>query len=273
MGIISKSRFGTITVPVPNGITLDDITIAFDSTVAKADLELATDMYVASIEDSKLSIKPNKVWLEGISISVTIGGLPYKDSFIIPSSSSVYDPEQYLYSEGAYSDVTDDQLLSKGLATEVELDLLSTMGPKLTSLWDKASSILCSKFVYDNTTPNLKVCRLVAFRRMQQIALSLGLESLVESILFSPGPEREWFRTAYILAAKQDYKVLESINELHRDIASLTNAMTLADLNTQVIESIDYELDTNSDYYTLAKYLVTLFCGIRYTHDNIKFSY
>ena len=273
MALLQKTKFGVITIPVPHGTALEDIAISIDSADSKADLELGDPSYTSSIANSILSIKPNKVWLSGINIDVTISGTPYKDSFRIAPNRYYYDPEQYLYSRDIYDTVTDEQLVTNALATETETELLSSMGPKLTILWDTISSLLCHKFIYDNTTPNLRVCRLVAFRRMQQIALSLGLESLVESILFSPGPNRDWFRSAYIVSAKEDSKVLESLEEIQRSISELRNTMTLARLNTDVIQAVDAQISSSSKYHTLAKYLITLFCAIRYTHDNPKFSY
>ena len=273
MAIVSKSKFSTIAIPVDATTALEDVAITVSSDSNKASLELGSNSYTSSIANGTLSIKPNKVWLGGILIEVVIANQTYKDSFKILKNRYEYDPEQELYSKGIYDTATDDNLVSSGLATEIELELLNSMGPNLTAIWDKFSTALCTKFIYDNTTPNLRICRLVSFRCMQQLALMLGLESLVEYLLFSPGPPRSWFRTANIVAARLDYQVLESIKELQGDIASLANTMTLAGLNTDVIESIDYQLDSSSDYHTLAKNMATLFCGLRYTHDNTKFSY
>lgn len=273
MATIQKTKFGRVHIPVAAGTTLDDIDIQVTTDSNQADLDLGAVSYVTKIEGNTLTISPNVTWLEGISITVTIAGALYKDSFRVPRNLYIYDPEQLLYSQGMLDTVTDTQLVTLNLGTEDEVELLSTMGPKLTQVWDKMCKLLCAPFTYDNSLENKKVTRLVGFRRMQQIALSLRLDSLVESILLSPGPLREWFREATIEGAKTDKTVLEALPSISKDIASLRNTMIQYKLNTEMISAIDYQLDPGSDYHTLASYILTLFSAIRYTHDNPKFSY
>lgn len=273
MAIIQKTKFGTIQIPVAVEVTLDDVSISITTDSVTADVELGAVSYLTSIEDNVLTISPDMAWLEGITLEVTINNALYKDSFRVPRNKYLYDPEQLLYSQSLLDTVTFEQLVTLNLATEDEVELLSTMGPKLTLVWDKMCSLLCAPFSYSNSSPNKKVTRLVGFRRMQQIALTLRLDSLVESILLSPGPLREWFRQASIEGAKSDSKVLESLPSLSKDISQVNNSMVKHNLNTSMIKAIDYELDIRSEYYTLATYILTLFSAIRYTHDNPKFSY
>jgi len=273
MATIQKTKFGKVQIPVAAGITLDDVVILVTTDSNQADLDLGAVSYVTKIEGNTLTISPNVTWLEGITITVSIAGALYKDSFRVPRNLYIYDPEQLLYSQGILDTVTDTQLVTLNLGTEDEVELLSTMGPKLTQVWDKMCKLLCASFTYDNSSENKKVTRLVGFRRMQQIALSLRLDSLVESILLSPGPLREWFREATIEGAKTDKTVLEDLPSISKDIASLRNTMVQYKLNTEMISAIDYQLDPGSDYHTLASYILTLFSAIRYTHDNPKFSY
>jgi len=273
MAILQKTKFGKIQIPVPVGTLLDEVDIIITTDSNQADLELGSVSYITTLQGDVLTIAPNVSWLEGISITVTLSGVTYKDSFRIPRNNYIYDPEQLLYSQGILGTVTDTQLVTLNLGTEDEVELLSAMGPKLTLVWDKMCKLLCAPFTYDNSIENKKVSRLVGFRRMQQIALSLRLDSLVESILLSPGPLREWFRSASIEGSKTDSTVLESLPSISKDIAALKNTMVRYGLNTGMISAIDYQLDPGSDYHTLASYILTLFSAIRYTHDNPKFSY
>lgn len=273
MAILQKTKFGKIQIPVAAGTVLDDVVITVTTGSSKADLELGAVSYITEIYNNTLIISPNIAWLEGITISVTLGGAVYKDSFRVPRNKYIYDPEQLLYSQEILNTVTDAQLVALGLGTEDEVELLAAMGPKLTLVWDKMCKLLCAPFTYDNSLENKKITRLIGFRRMQQIALSLRLDSLVESILLSPGPLREWFRQAVISGAKHDSKVLEALPSISKDIADLNNTMVKYNLNTEMISAIDYQLDPGSEYHTLASYILTLFSAIRYTHDNPKFSY
>ena len=229
--------------------------------------------YLTTIEDNILHIKPNKVWQSGITLKVTLAGQEYIDSFRIPKDIYNYDPEQELYSLGILDTVTEDYLVTSGTATQDEISLLASMGPKLTLVWDKMCELLCTPLTYNGVTKNLKVFRLVGFRRMQQIAFSLDLESLVESVLLTPGPLRDWYRVSYIEGSKPDSIVLQNLKIIEKDISALKNNMVLHNLNTDVIRAIDYEIESSSDYKKLATYIITLFCAIRYTHDNTQFSY
>lgn len=273
MSSITISSFTPITIPVESSTTLDDVDVSIGSSTRVIDLALSSTPFEKSLSYNKITVKPDSRWLTGSTISLSISGTPYPTVYRVPEDPYLYDPEQLLYSSDILGAATAEDLVSRGLGTAEELSLLTSMGPKLTACLDKFIDILYAKLTYDNIVTNPLVVRLVGFRRMQQLAYLLGLGALVESQLLSPGPLRSWFRQAYIAGANSDSSVLENLASLEKDIASVHNAMTLAELNTDVINSIDYQLATTSRYNKLARYIVTLFCAVRYTHDNTKFIY
>ena len=273
MPIVTITKYKTIELAVDAGVTTDDISIVISTDVAKANIELSPPKYTLKIKNNILQVKPDTLWLEGINIAISISGVAHSDMYRVPSNTYIYDPEQILYTRGILATATATDLLDLGLVTEDEISLLQAMGPKLTIVFDKLSELLCAKFLYDNSTPNQLVNRVISFRRMQQLAYLFNLDSLVESILLSPGPVRSWFREATVPYANKDSFVLERINTLKKEVAALSNAMTRANLNTQVIKSLDFQVDNKSDYYALLSSILTLFCGIRYTHDNSEFRY
>ena len=49
--------------------------------------------------------------------------------------------------------------------------------------------------------------------------------------------------------------------------------MKLNNLNTEYISAVDLQVSSNISWNSILRGIVTIFCAIRYTHDNIKFSY
>ena len=273
MSLISITQFSPIQVTLPEATTLADIAVNITTTSRAIDLALSSPPFVSTLDSGRLVIKPNSRWLSGITVDIAVSGVPHRDKYVVPPDPYLYDPEQLLYSSNTLDSTTAETLITSGIGTEEELSLLTAMGPKLTKCWDKFTAILYNKIIYNNATTNPLVIRLVGFRRMQQIAYLLGFDGLVEQVLLSPGPLREWFRYAYIPGSVDDKVTLELLPTLEKDIANALNAMALKKLNTEVINAVDYQVDPNSDYNKLARYILTLFCSIRYNHDNTKFVY
>ena len=213
------------------------------------------------------------MWLEGIEIGVSYPN-SLGSTYIVPSNRYIYSPEQRLYSLddlGASDNLP--KLLKLGLVTEYEKSLLDNMGPKLEELMFKISKCLVTVFIY-NTPATVRDCTtLVGFRRMQQVMYMFGLDSIVEYILNSPGPERGWFRRASIQSPLPDIEVFEQYLGVEKDVSTLENTMKAHSLNTDLVHTIDLQVDPKLPWNSVLKGIVTLFCALRYTHDNPKFSY
>lgn len=251
----------------------DDVEVTVTTEHCKADLELSPTLFIIKQKEGKILILPNVKWLEGITISISVLGVLYPTTYMVKSNPYLYDPEQRLYSKNLLNSATHQTLLSEGLATTDEVTLLEKMGPKLTIIFDKLAQVICAQFTYDNSSTNTTVFRVLSFRAMQQRLFLLGLDSLVETILFSPGPSRDWFREAYIDAIRSDSTIQEELPQLDADISRLENTMTASNLNTQIIESLDTHIEPGTPEFNLAKAITVVFCAMRYTHDNTKFSY
>ena len=100
-----------------------------------------------------------------------------------------------------------------------------------------------------------------------------GLDSILEYILNSPGPERGWFRRARIDSPLPDSEVFTKYIDVKKEVTALENTMKSNKLNTDYIQTVDLQIDPKLPWNTVVKGIVTLFCGLRYTHDNTKFSY
>lgn len=273
MSNIRITEFRAISIPRPSMITAGDVQVTLANDHRAVDLELTATPYYLDIDSSSISIRPDRVWIPGTSIEIYLAGSRYKDTFIVQSDGLYYDPEQRLYSLSLSGAETPEDLVRLGLATVDEVSLLQSMGPQLQGCFDNVSSILYAPLTYKGYKSSKLAVRVVAFRMMQQLAFMLGLDALVESILLSPGPVRDWFRKATIAGALSDAEVLQNLLKVEKTIAALRNNITLNNLNTTVIDSVALQVDPSTEYFKLATTLVTLFCGIRYTHDNNKFSY
>jgi len=273
MSVIGITMFSKIQISVPEETTLTDINVSISNETRSIDLELELNSYTTTLDNRLLTLKPDGRWLPGSRITLEINGSIYQDQYYVNIDKYYYDPEQFLYSKGLLDTANSEDLINTGLATLEEISLITSMGPKLAECFDKVTKLLYARLTYDNTEANSLVIRVVGFRRMQQLAFMYGLDAIVESILFSPGPAREWFRQADIAGVISDYDVLENLPSVSKSVSELRNSMTLNNLNTDIISSIDYQIDASSEYNTLAKFIVTIFCGVRYTHDNTKFSY
>ena len=264
--------YTALTQQVPGGSTVNDVTITLTSKHVKPMLEVFGSPNVPSIIDTQLTVTPDSRWMEGITIEVVVGNTTTK--YIVPSNLHLYAPEHRLYSldnlqpTGNYA-----TLQNLGLVTPEERSLLEAMGPKLTALVLRMSKCLVTSFIYNNTAPVAECTMLKGLRRMQQLMYMLGLDALVEDILLTPGPDRDWFRKARIVTPIPDSDIEEKYLELDRDIQSLRNAMNHAKLNVRMVESVDMQLSPKLRLNPVIKGIVILFCAIRYTHDNPKFSY
>jgi len=272
MGVKVINRFTQVVHSIPSTATLGDVTITLDSKYVKPSLVTLDSPYSKEIRDFKLYLTPDAMWLEGITLTVDVSGQEAK--YIVPSNPYSYSPEQRLYSLGELTATGNLEKLQKlGLVTTVERGLLEALGPKLESLVLRMSKCLVTQFIYEGTTPPEDCTSLRGLRRMQQVMYMVGLDSLVETLLFSPGPERGWFRKADIVTTRRDTDVSERYQSLEREVFSLANYMQQQGLNTSMIESVDLQVPSTNIWNPVVKGIVTLFCGIRYTHDNVKFSY
>ena len=271
MSTISISKFGSIDIDTT--APASDVQVIVTSDHQQASYLLGLGQAAVIQGSGGISVKPVSCWLEGSNIQIYIAGVEYKDSFLVPGNLKVYSPEELLYSRDLLAGATYATLETLGLATEQEISLLQSMGPKLTDILDKIALILCRPFRYDGSALNNEVFRVRALRRMQYLAYIMGLDSLVESVLLSPGPERSWFRGSAISLCRPDDQVLGDLPKIRKSIESLRNYITRTGLNTDVVDSIDFQVDVTKPYSELAKSIAIIFAALRYTHDNPKFSY
>jgi len=267
------NKFSSIVEGVPTGTLLNQVSITLSSEYVQPDLETIGSPYISNLEGTTLTLIPDTMWLEGIEIEINCPNLP-TIKYIVPYNRYIYAPEQRLYSLDNLGQ-TDNlpKLLNLGLITTFEKSLLDSMGPKLEDLMLKVSKCLVTVFIY-NTPTTVKDCTtLVGFRRMLQIMHMFGLDSIVEYILNSPGPEREWFRRANIQSPLSDTEVFEKYLAIEKEVLALENTMKAKSLNTDFIHTIDLQVDPKLPWNSVLKGIVTLFCALRYTHDNSKFSY
>ena len=266
------NKFDTISVELPAGTALDQVTITQSSEYLDPYLQELGSPYVSTLEGTTLTLVPDTMWLEGIDIVISCVGLSTK--YVVPNNRYIYAPELRLYSLNNL-DQSDNlpKLLKLGLITSSEKSLLGSMGPKLQDLMLSVSKCLVTVFIY-NTPDTVTDCTtLVGFRRMQQLMYMFGLDSIVEYILGSPGPEREWFRTARIESPLPDSEVFTNYLKVEKDVLILENTMKKSNLNTDLVHTLDLQVDPKSPWNSVLKGIVTLFCALRYTHDNPKFSY
>lgn len=267
------NKFSNIVEEVPAGTTLAQVTITLSSDYLDPFLQELGSPYNASIEETTLTIVPDTMWLEGIDIAVSYPNSP-STKYVVPSNRYIYSPEQRLYSLDDL-DATGNlpKLLKLGLVTKYEKSLLDSMGPKLEELMLKVSKSLVTVFIYNTPTTVRDCTTLVGFRRMQQVMYMFGLDSIVEYLLNSPGPERDWFRKASIQSPLPDTEVFEQYLSLEKDVSTLENTMKAQSLNTDFIHTVDLQVDPKLPWNSVLRGIVTLFCALRYTHDNPKFSY
>jgi hypothetical protein len=271
MSIIIQSRFSTIDIPTNPGVSLQDIAVDITSDHRLADLELGANVYALKRTSGGVQIKPQARWLDGITVSVTIAGAPYKDTFRIPKNRGVYDPEQALYSLGKLSTVTHEDMINLAMITRQESEIIDSLGPKCLAALDALGAVLCSPFTYNGVTTPKLVTRAICFRRMQQLAFMLGMDSFVEAVLLTPGLNHERLRGTYISAARSDSAVLERLPGVSAQIDEIRNKITLSGLNADVVDSVDAQISPGSAYNLLAKTIAIMFCAMRYTYDNPKF--
>lgn len=273
MSVKVINKFSNIVVQVTPGTTLDQVTISLNSEYLSPYLEQLGSPYNVSIEDTDLTIVPDTMWLEGLEIVVNRPNLP-ELKYIVPDNRYIYAPDQRLYSLGDLDQTGNiDKLLNLGLVTSFEKSLLDTMGPKLEDLMLQLSKCLVSVFIYNTPTTITDCTILIGFRRMQQLLFMFGLDSIVEYILNSPGPDRKWFRRARIDSPLPDSEVFEKYLTIEKEVSVLENTMKLSGLNTDYIHTLDLQVDPKIPWNSVLKGIVTLFCALRYTHDNPKFSY
>jgi hypothetical protein len=273
MTIKNINMFSNIVKEVPSGTTSQDVSVALSSEYVKPHLLVHGSPYTLELVGTTLRIIPDTHWLEGINIEVSYGNIVVK--YIVPPNRYIYSPEQRLYSLSntlpASGNLT--ELIKLGLVTKSEKALLDAMGPKLSDLMHKVSKCLVTVFVYDTPTPAKDCTTLVGFRRMQQVMYMFGLDSIVEYILYNPGPERGWFRRARLFSPLPDSSVFEKYLAIEKEVLKLESHMKARDLNTDFIQSVDLQMDPKLPWNSVLRGIVTLFCAIRYTHDNPKFSY
>lgn len=267
------NMFSSIDRQVPQGTTSQEISVSLSSKYVKPNLLVHGSPYTLEVVDNTLRIIPDTHWLEGITIEVSYGDIV--DKYIVPPNRYIYSPEQRLYSLNdnlpASGNLT--ELLKLGLITKSEKSLLDTMGPKLFDLMYEVSKCLVTVFVYNTPTPAKDCTILLGFRRMQQVMHMFGLDSIVDYILNNPGPERGWFRRARLLSPLPDLSVFEKYVDIEKEVLKLENHMKARDLNTDFIQSVDLQIDPRLPWNSVLRGVVTLFCALRYTHDNPKFSY
>ena len=273
MAIITLSKFSSIITQVPPGTNIDNLVVSYSTEYIVPQLTISPPEPVILLDGTTLTLKPDTRWPEGISISIEVNAISLVDSYLVPHNLDIYNPEEQLYSEGILEQAAYSDLERRGLITSEEESILNAMGPKLTSLMDLLYPRVLKVFSYNGIRASAEVARALCFRRLQYLAHLLNLSSLVESVLLSPGPLKDNLLNSYMPSAREDSEVISKLREIQKDMVSLRNAMTLASLNTDVIASIDYEIDRASDSHFLAEYIITLFCALRYTHDNPKFSY
>lgn len=273
MAIITLSKFSSLITQVPPGTNIDNLVVSYSTEYIVPQLTISPPEPVILLEGTKLTIKPDTLWPEGISITIEVNAIPLVDSYLVPPNLDIYNPEEQLYSEGILHEATYSDLEIRGFITSEEESILNAMGPKLTSLMDSLYPRILKVFSYNGIRASADVARALCFRRLQYLAHLLNLSSLVESVLLSPGALKDSFLSSYMPSGRKDSEIISNLREVERDMQSLRNAMTLVNLNTDVISSIDYEIDRASDQHFLAEYIITLFCALRYTHDNPKFSY
>lgn len=273
MAVVTLSKFSSITTQVPVGTSIDSISISYNTGYIQPVLDIELPEPILILEGTLLTIKPDQRWPEGITIEILVDASTLVDSYLIPPNLDIYNPEEQLYTEGILHQATYSDLEIRGIITSDEESLLRAMGPKLTALLDSLYPRILKVFSYNGIRASAEVARALCLRRLQYLAHLLNLSSLVESILLSPGPTRDSFLSSYMPSARQDSEAVSKLREVQADIIALRNAITQAGLNTEVISSIDYEIDKASDPHFLAECIVTLFCALRYTHDNPKFRY
>lgn len=273
MSIKVMNKFSSIVQQVPAGTLVDQVTITQSSEYQEPLLQALGSPYTIQIEETTLTIEPDTMWLEGLTILVEYPSSP-GTTYEVPSSRYIYSPEQRLYSLGTLTDTGNlPRLLSLGLVTRLEKSLLDSMGPKLESLMLEVSKCLVTVFIYNTPTPIKDCTILVGFRRMQQLMYMFGLDSIIEYILASPGPERRWFRRASIQSPLKDSEVFEKYLSVEKKVLELENTIKARSLNTDFIATVDLQVDPKLKWNSVLKGIVTLFCALRYTHDNPKFSY
>ena len=273
MAIIELSKFGVIETLVPAGTGLEDIQLEISTRYILPQIEISSPDTIIKLEGRALTIALDRLWPEGIDIAVRVGSSDLADRYVVPPNLSIYDPEQALYSEGILADASLDDLESRGVITLEEKSILERMGPKLTASMDVVHGCLLRTFSYKGVTSSDAVKRSLCLRELQRRAYLLNLSSLVEAVLLSPGPLKDAVLYSHIPSSRIDSQVISRLQGVKDTLAKVRNAMTSANLNTDVIDSLEYEIDTSTGHYFLEQCIVTLFCALRYTHDNPKFSY
>ena len=271
MPTIILDQFAPILV---NAGTYDSVTVSIDSSTNMPTAEiLGMPVVEYSMSENTRRLVPNPAWVPGTSFSVYINGALTGTSYIVREDSYSYRPYEYLYSKGILDSASLETMLENSFLTQEEYELLSSMGPELTESMSAMSDGLCDRFYYKGIRAPSDVRVAVCFRVMQQILYTLGMGSFIESVLLSPGPSRSWYNKTYISFRKVDSEVKElfPIVKTHADAARA--AISKAGLNTEVIDSVSLQVPPTHPLHDLAVGIATLFCAIRYTHDNDRFSY
>jgi hypothetical protein len=262
----------SIVLELDAGAVIADVTITQSSDYLKPNLEAIGSPYTTTLDGTTLTIAPDLRWMSGIKVQATYGGVVSK--YIVPSDPHVYSPEQRLYSlDLLQAEGNLPELQNLGLVTPAERSLLEALGPKLSGLLHEVSKCLVTEFIYNDTVPPVDCTQLKGFRRMQQLMYMMGAGTLVEDILLSPGPKREWFNQAYILSPVRDRIAAERYTLVSSKVDLLYNAMVQAKLNVGMVSSLDLQIADKKTLSPLVKGIATIFCGIRYTHDNPKFTH
>tara|TARA_Y100000592_G_scaffold19371_2_gene29740 strand:- start:54683 stop:55489 length:807 start_codon:yes stop_codon:yes gene_type:complete len=258
---------------IPTGSQLNEgqITVTLSSTRYSAVLAVFPNEYYIVINPTSIEVHPKMEWVPDTTIQVTIPTGTHE--FSTPDDFYYYAPEHVMYTKGFLNtDTVWDKLEQEGLSTPLEKELLSNLSTNLKEYGHKLSKSLVGSFRYNNTPEDVNLTLLKGFRRAQQLAIMLGLDSLVELILFSPSGSPQWFRKTHIPFCLEDKVVLEKINELKVETAKLYARLISAGANVSYVEALSTHLSSESKLYELAQALITYFLALRY-HQNGEFSY
>ena len=266
------NRFEAISILRPANITAEDITVTISSKYVQPYAIEFTDTYYIELSETEIRIHPDMMWLSGFEVLVEVGGVQY--TYLVAEDIYFYAPEQYLYSNNllASPDIY-AELLKVGMIAPEEKELLTNLGPKVDTHLLNLSKCVVGEFVYDGNKGVDACTKLRGFRRFQQLLYMLGLDSIIEYYLFTPGPSGHWFRQAEIDGTFVDKEAAEKALGVEAESARVYGAMQSLDLNVMVVDAVGLHLDPKSFLFPLIKAIVILSIALRYTNDNPKFNY
>lgn len=266
------NMFEIIEVPVSTQPELEDISVSVDSTQVKLLVESLQLAPKVSVEDSKVVVEPDIKWFPGSVITITIEGINYV--FKVPHDYHLFSPDHFLYSNNLVSSSNKfDVLLKEGYIDPEELALIQSLGDKGHNFLVSLSKALVSIFPYSGNLTIEEGLLARGLRRAQQLMHILGLEVLIEYILFSPGPESKWFIDSRISGSRLDGDVVDRVSSLESAVMNAISTMQKQGLDTDILDSLPRHISPNEDMYEVVRAITTLFLLLRYNHDNPRFKY